>query len=107
MSSVCGMAERTRRNPLLAAVGIVLALISSCSKDANTEGATPAQALPVKVQVAQLVLINDTTEYVATLKSRDSSVIMPQVEGQITKIYVHSGDRVSEGSKLLEIDPSK
>ncbi len=54
-------------------------------------------AIPVKIQVAQSVPISDTTEYVATLKSRDSAVIMPQVEGQITEIRVHSGDRVSPG----------
>ena len=39
-------------------------------------------------------------EYVATLKSRDSAVIMPQVEGQITQIFVHSGDRVEAGQSI-------
>src|SRR5579862_4345485 len=32
---------------------------------------------------------------------------MPQVEGQITQIFVHSGDRVESGSPLMEIDPLK
>jgi RND family efflux transporter MFP subunit len=32
---------------------------------------------------------------------------MPQVEGQITQIFVHSGDRVPAGSPILQIDPSK
>src|SRR5713226_10689827 len=63
--------------------------------------------IPVKVEVAHSVPISDTTEYVATLKSRDSAVIMPQVEGQITQIYVHSGDRVSPGASLMQIDPAK
>jgi RND family efflux transporter MFP subunit len=30
---------------------------------------------------------------------------MPQVEGQITQIFVHSGDRVAAGGALMEIDP--
>jgi RND family efflux transporter MFP subunit len=34
-------------------------------------------------------------------------MIMPQVEGQVTQISVHSGDRVTEGSALMEIDPLK
>jgi RND family efflux transporter MFP subunit len=51
--------------------------------------------------------VNDASEYVATLKSRDSAVIMPQVEGQITQIFVHSGDKVSAGAALMEIDPLK
>jgi RND family efflux transporter MFP subunit len=73
------------------------------------KGAAPQAdpAIPVKIQVAKSVPISDTTEYVATLKSRDSAVIMPQVEGQITNINVHSGDRVSPGAELMQIDPSK
>jgi RND family efflux transporter MFP subunit len=53
------------------------------------------------------VSLTDSTEYVATLKSRDSAIIMPQVEGQITEIRVHSGDRVSPGAVLMQIDPTK
>lgn len=64
-------------------------------------------AIPVKVEVARLVPVNETTEYVATLKSRDAAVIMPQVEGQITDIYVHSGDHVSRDTVLMQVDPTK
>ncbi len=32
---------------------------------------------------------------------------MPEVEGRITQIYVHSGDRVAAGTPLMQIDPSK
>jgi len=63
--------------------------------------------MPVKVMEAKAVSVNDASEYVATLKSRDSAVIMPQVEGQITQIFVHSGDKVSAGSALMDIDPLK
>jgi len=77
----------------------------------NAKPAQPAeggfQAMPVKVMEAKTMPVNDASEYVATLKSRDSAVIMPQVEGQITQIFVHSGDRVAEGSALMEIDPLK
>jgi len=83
-------------------------LMSSCSKsgaEAANAGAFPA--MPVKVLEAKASPVQDATEYVATLKSRDSAVIMPQVEGQITKIFVHSGDHVTAGTALLEIDPLK
>jgi RND family efflux transporter MFP subunit len=46
-------------------------------------------------------------EYVATLKSRDSAVIMSQVEGWVTDIYVHSGERVEAGTPMMQIDPTK
>ena len=64
-------------------------------------------AMPVQVQVAQSVRIPDTTEYLSVLKSRQSAVINPQVEGQITKIFVKSGDEVNAGTPLLQIDPLK
>ncbi|HEV3205770.1 MAG TPA: efflux RND transporter periplasmic adaptor subunit [Terriglobales bacterium] len=72
-------------------------------------GSAPAgpAGIPVKVLTAQLLPVKDTTEYVATLKSRDTAVIMPQVEGQITDIFVHSGARVSAGTSLMQIDPAK
>ncbi|HKC11787.1 MAG TPA: efflux RND transporter periplasmic adaptor subunit [Vicinamibacteria bacterium] len=81
---------------------------AGCAGDAAKK--VQAQAppgIPVKIEVARSVPVDDSTEYVATLKSRDSSVIMPQVEGPITQIFVRSGDRVSLGSPILEIDPAK
>ena len=88
---------------------LVLAAFGAACSGSSVKGAAPQAdaAVPVKIQVAQSVPISDTTEYVATLKSRDSAIIMPQVEGQITDIYVHSGDRVSPGTVLMQIDPTK
>ena len=88
----------------LAAGGIGLACSTNVAQNPHAGG---PPAMPVKVIEARAVRISDTTEYVATLKSRDSAVIMPQVEGQITQIFVHSGDRVDAGSALMEIDPLK
>jgi RND family efflux transporter MFP subunit len=65
------------------------------------------QAMPVHVQTAKAQKVDDTTDYVATLKSRDSAVVMPQVEGVITQIFVHSGERVAAGAPIMQIDPAK
>jgi RND family efflux transporter MFP subunit len=65
------------------------------------------QAMPVQVQVVQAQKIADSSEYLAILKSRHSAVINPQVEGQITKIFVKSGDHVKAGTAILQIDPLK
>jgi len=93
------------------APGTILAAIlvlSACTRNpAQNAQAGGPHAMPVKVLEARAVPVNDSSEYVATLKSRDSAVIMPQVEGQVTQIFVHSGDRVSEGGALMEIDPLK
>jgi RND family efflux transporter MFP subunit len=77
-----------------------------CGKNSGATQQAPS-AIPVKVQEARAVPVSDTTDYVATLKSRNSAVIMPQVEGQIVQIVVHSGDQVTEGKLLMQIDPLK
>jgi RND family efflux transporter MFP subunit len=93
----------------MVAVAICLAMaLSSCKRgpEANARGQGP-QAMPVKVEVIRNVPVTDSTDYVATLKSRESAAVMPQVEGVITEIYVHSGARVASGMPLMQIDPSK
>ncbi len=83
-----------------------LLLGTGCGNNKAANAAAP-QAMPVKVQTAKDEKINDTTDYVATLKSRDSAVASPQVEGIITEIFVHSGEHVAAGAPLMQIDPAK
>lgn len=87
---------------------LLVALLASvgCGGSKDAKAAAP-QAMPVKVQTAKAQKVDDTTDYVATLKSRDSAVVMPQVEGIITQIFVHSGERVAAGAPLVQIDPEK
>jgi RND family efflux transporter MFP subunit len=91
----------------LLGAGLAMSAVTiSCSSNAaQSAQAGGFPAMPVKVLEAKAVPVSDATEYVATVKSRDSAVIMPQVEGQVTQIYVHSGDHVAAGAPLMDIDP--
>lgn len=91
---------------LTAVAGALLA--SGCGQKtaADTAGGGPP-AMPVQSRVVQTIRIPETTEYLSVLKSRQAAVINPQVEGQITAIFVKSGDSVSKGTPLLQIDPVK
>jgi RND family efflux transporter MFP subunit len=86
----------------LAACGIALGCSTNAAQSAKGGG---MPAMPVKVLDAKAMPVSDATDYVATLKSRESAVIMPQVEGQVTAILVHSGNHVAAGTPLMEIDP--
>jgi RND family efflux transporter MFP subunit len=92
---------------LFCSLFLMALMMAACGGNSATGQPQGAQAFPVKVETAQLAPVSDTTEYVATLKSRDSAVIMPEVDGRITQIYVRSGDRVTSGQPLMQIDPSK
>lgn len=87
-------------------LGLGLSLPGCGKSSANAPSAGPA-AMPVQVRIATSAKIPETTEYLSILKSRHSAVINPQVEGQVTKILVKSGDRVTTGTPLLQIDPLK
>lgn len=63
------------------------------------------QAMPVKTVPVALQPVAQSSEYMATVKSRRSATILPQVSGILTGISVHSGERVKAGQVLMTIDP--
>ncbi len=61
-------------------------------------------AVKVKVSTVQRGIIEDSTEYIATLESRRSVNLQPRVQGQISQIFVRSGDPVTAGAAIMQID---
>src|SRR5437868_3673867 len=104
----CSLRSKSAMTQVLASVALLsLAMVAGCSGNnvaASMQAPPPPQ---VKTLPATLSTVQDSSEYVATIKSRHSATIQPQVEGQITKIYVRSGEHVRAGARLLEIDPLK
>lgn len=84
-----------------------LTLLAGCGKGGGAAAQGQMPAMPVPMVTAQPKAVDITSEYLATLKSRNSTTISPQVDGQITQIFVKSGDRVKAGTPLLQIDPLK
>ncbi len=69
--------------------------------------APPPQAMPVQVAPVTLSPVPNSDSYVSTIKSRRSSTMQPQVDGNLVKIFVKSGDLVKSGQVLMRIDPLK
>src|ERR1700720_1986829 len=89
-------------------VGLLCLAIFASSGCSNTEAKTPApQPLSVNTQTVTLTPVPRVDEYVATVKSRRSASIQPQVDGSLTQILVRSGDHVRTGQVLMTIDPLK
>jgi RND family efflux transporter MFP subunit len=82
-------------------------LLAGCDQKQAAAGNEQQPATPVKTAVIAPVAIPESSEYLGTLKSRHSVMLNPQVEGQITEIFVKSGDRVKAGTSLMQIDPLK
>jgi RND family efflux transporter MFP subunit len=63
--------------------------------------------MPVQVAPVTLSPVPSSDTYVATIKSRRSATMQPQVDGNLVKIFVKSGDLVKAGQVLMRIDPLK
>ncbi len=97
---------RSRQAPVVVAAVVMAALVSGCKK-ADPPAATGPQAMPVQVQAVSLNAVPTTDTYVSTIKSRRSTTLQPQVDGNLTKILVKSGDQVKAGQLMMVIDPLK
>lgn len=91
-------------------IGCLLLLVmgaSGCQKKPEVQagGGAGMQGMPVQTVSVALAPVAQSSEYVATIKSRRSATLMPQVSGILTGIRVQSGDRVKAGQELMEIDP--
>jgi len=62
---------------------------------------------PVALSTVHQAEVEDTTEYVGTLKSLHSTPVQPQVDGRIVGIAVKSGDRVKAGDPIVQIDAQR
>jgi RND family efflux transporter MFP subunit len=88
-------------------LAVILAALAAGCAQKQAAGGQGEPAVAVKTVVVEPVSIPDSSEYLATLKSRHSTALNPQVEGAVTRIFVKSGDRVKAGTQLMEIDPLK
>jgi RND family efflux transporter MFP subunit len=68
-------------------------------------GGPPAAA--VKMVALEQKPIREVSEFIATLESRHSTTVQPQVDGIVTRIFVSSGDRVRPGAPLAQIDANQ
>lgn len=79
---------------------------SGCARKQAAAAAGPGmQAMPVRTSPVTMAPVPLGDVYMATIKSRRSATISPQVSGILTEILVHSGDHVQAGQELMQIDP--
>jgi RND family efflux transporter MFP subunit len=93
----------------LGAVIMALAAASACGGGApqGAPGGPPGGGMPaMSVELAAVTPkpIEKTSDYVGVVKSRHSATVQPQAEGFLVNILVKSGDHVSAGAVLMEID---
>jgi multidrug efflux pump subunit AcrA (membrane-fusion protein) len=83
---------------------MVVSLLGSCRQVQKAANNPAPRGIPVKIASAETGTVENTSEYVANLESRKSVGMQPSVGGQVSKIFVRSGDRVKAGRILMQID---
>jgi len=103
---------KSRRWPrlLLAALLLIGGVSGIAWKLLTAEKPNPAVAnaappgVKVKLSPVKTGTVEDSTEYIASLESRRSVNLQPRIQGQVSQIFVKSGDSVTPGTAILQID---
>jgi multidrug efflux pump subunit AcrA (membrane-fusion protein) len=72
------------------------------------QAAAPANApvgVRVKLAPVEVGTIEESSDFIANLESRRSVKLQPRIEGQVTQIFVRSGDTIAEGTPIIQVDP--
>jgi RND family efflux transporter MFP subunit len=100
--------HRTYLITAAAAAIVTLAGAAACNRGGAAAG-PPAGPPPAGVETITLQPrpIEQASEFIATVRSLRSTTVQPEVDGFVRQILVKSGDRVREGTPLVQINPDK
>lgn len=94
----------TRAAMLIACVACVLS-VDGCSRGAAAPDAQE-QSVPVVTAMVEARAVPTTVNVVGTVESTGSVTLQSRVDGQITQVFVHDGEEVKAGQRLMQIDPA-
>ena len=104
------MIERqSRPNPVAACAAALLLAAAGCGGDTPAAQQRAGGPPPTAVKTVELAArpIEQTSEFIATVRSLQSTTVQPEVDGLVTRIFVRSGDRVRAGAPLVQINAEK
>lgn len=86
---------------------VITVCLQGCTPSAQPMAPPTVPTMPVKLEQVEEKVLSDQSTFVATLKSRKSVNLKPQIEGRLLEIMVKSGDMVKAGQSLMILDKSK
>lgn len=87
----------------------LLGVTAACRNNAPAAQQPAGGPPPAAVKIVELkpTPVEQTSEFIATIRSLQSTTIQPDVDGLVTRIFVKSGDRVRRGTPLVQINAEK
>ncbi|MBW4665082.1 MAG: efflux RND transporter periplasmic adaptor subunit [Chroococcus sp. CMT-3BRIN-NPC107] len=77
------------------------------SSQSSPQQAAPPPSIPVKVADVESGTIAESSDYVASIQSRQSVTIQPQINGRVEQIFVQPGTFVRAGTPIVQINPDE
>ena len=71
----------------------------------NQTGGPPA--IPVKIAPVKIGTVSDEITTIGTLRAEESVVIRSEIAGRVLSIHFTEGQQVSQGDKLVTLDPAE
>ena len=91
---------------VVAAASLACAACSGADAPAQGASAGPPPST-VELRVLETKPLDESSEFIATIKSLNSTTVQPEVEGLISRVFVKAGARVRQGDPIVQINPDK
>jgi RND family efflux transporter MFP subunit len=86
---------------ILLSLGGGFALFRYFSNRSNPAAAQAAPPLPVKVKAVESTQVRSTAEFVGKLEAQQRVSLQPQIQGRINRVFVASGNYVTQGTPIV------
>lgn len=92
---------------LLGTVLMITSLTGGCSQSESSQTTAAPAAIPVEWKKIESGQVQNFSEFVGTLEAAQRVEVKPEIQGQIQKIFVQPGDRVSQGTPIMALKPDQ
>ena len=112
---VAALPSKSRNRKKWLAIVVALLLLSGGvlgwrwwqSSQLAAQQAAPPPGIPVKVSAIESGTISESSDYVASIQSRKSVTLQPQINGRVEQIFVQPGTFVKAGTAIIQINPAE
>ncbi len=88
-------------------VALLASFITSACGNKPTASASGTPPTAVKLQTVESSQVEDAAEFVGSLEAIKKVELKPEIQGRISAIAVSNGDRVNQGTLLIQLSPDQ
>lgn len=86
---------------------MITSLTGACSKPESSQQTTAPPAIPVESQKIEPGQVQNVSVFVGALEASRRVEVKPEIQGQIQRVFVQPGDRVSRGTPIMTLKPDQ